>query len=343
MQFIDEVKIYVKAGNGGAGCVSFRREKFIEFGGPNGGNGGNGGSVYLIGDSSLNTLIDYRFQQHIKAKSGNSGSGNNRTGKSGDDVYIKVPLGTIVFNEDKTFQIADIKEEDQTFLLCKGGIGGLGNSNFKSSTNRAPRYAQKGTPGQELTVRLQLALLADVGLAGMPNAGKSTFLAATTKAKPKIANYPFSTLYPKLGIAEINGCSFTIADIPGLIAGASSGSGLGIRFLNHITRCKSIVHIIDATEDIIENYNVVRKELEEFGHGLAEKHEIILLNKADILSEEDLAEKTQLLKDYLKNNKTIIAISGVKKLNINKALAEIAQSLTVKKDQADTLSDWSPL
>ncbi len=342
MQFIDEVKVYVKAGNGGSGCVSFRREKFIEFGGPNGGNGGNGGSVYLIGDSSLNTLIDYRFQQHIKAKSGNGGSGNNRTGKSGDDIFVKVPLGTIVFNEDKTIQIADIKEEDQTFLLCKGGIGGLGNSNFKSSTNRAPRYAQKGTPGEELTVRLQLSLLADVGLAGKPNAGKSTFLSVTTKAKPKIASYPFSTLYPKLGIASVNGYSFTIADIPGLIKGASLGSGLGIRFLNHITRCKLIAHVIDSTEDVVESYDVVRKELEEFGHNIVDKEEIILLNKTDLLNDEELEEKIKELKNHTNNKKQIVAISGIANQNTTKALSLIANALQQDRQEEET-KEWSPL
>ena len=287
MKFLDEAKIYLKAGNGGDGCLSFRREKFIEFGGPDGGAGGNGGSIYAIAVSDVNTLIDYRYQQHFKAKKGENGSGQNKTGRSADDIILKVPVGTQILDEDKFTEIADLTDEGQTVLLAKGGKGGLGNSYFKTSTNQAPRKFQPGAEGEERWVWLKLKLIADIGLVGLPNAGKSTFISATTNAKAKIENYPFSTLIPQLGMVRLGEKELVIADIPGLIEGAHLGKGLGDRFLAHVERCSVILHIVDASKDNpLQDYLTIRGELEKYNNTLYRKPEIIALNKSDLLENE---------------------------------------------------------
>jgi GTP-binding protein len=285
MKFLDEAKVYVRSGDGGNGCVSFRREKFIEFGGPNGGDGGKGGDVIVEAVDGLNTLIDYRYQQHFKAKNGRGGMGKDRHGASGDDVVLKVPSGTQVYEEDGETLLADLTAVGQRVLLARGGNGGFGNAHFKTSTNRAPRHANPGQPGEELTIRLRLKLIADAGIVGLPNAGKSTFLAAVSAAKPKIADYPFTTLHPQLGVAEIDGREFVLADIPGLIEGAHEGTGLGDRFLGHVERCRVLLHLVDGTAAHAgKAYATVRAELEAYGHGLDEKPEVVALNKADALT-----------------------------------------------------------
>ena len=279
MKFLDQVKIYIKAGNGGDGSPSFRREKFIEFGGPDGGDGGNGGSVVLISERNLNTLIDYRYQQHHKAQRGDNGAGQNRTGKGGDDLILKVPIGTQVFEEDNKTLIYDFKKEGEKFVAAAGGKGGLGNTRFKSSTNRAPKKFTKGTKGEEFTIWLQLKTIADIGIIGLPNAGKSSLLAAITNANPKIANYKFTTLNPNLGVAQYDDKEVVLADIPGLVEGAHEGVGLGIQFLKHIERCKSLLHLIDITNlDIKISYDQVKKELASYSSEMLEKKEIVVLN-----------------------------------------------------------------
>ena len=272
MKFLDQVKIYIKAGNGGHGSPSFRREKFIEFGGPDGGDGGKGGSVILRSERNLNTLIDYRFQQHHKAERGENGSGQNRTGRGGKDLFLKVPIGTQVFEEDNKTLIYDFKKESEKFVVANGGKGGLGNTRFKSSTNRAPRKFTKGNTGEEFTIWLQLKTIADIGIIGLPNAGKSSLLAAITNANPKIANYQFTTLNPNLGVASYDNKEVTIADIPGLIEGAHKGTGLGIQFLKHVERCKTLLHMIDITnDDIKKSYNQVKTELKNYSTKLSKK------------------------------------------------------------------------
>ena len=269
MKFLDQVKIYVKAGNGGSGSPSFRREKFVEFGGPDGGDGGKGGSVILISERNLNTLIDYRYQQHFKAERGKDGSGKNKTGKGGEDLYLKVPLGTQVFEEDNKTLIYDFKSQKEEFLVASGGKGGFGNTRFKSSTNRAPKKFTKGGQGEEFWIWLQLKTIADIGIIGLPNAGKSSLLASMTSANPKIANYKFTTINPNLGVASYDDKEVTLADIPGLIEGAHTGTGLGIKFLKHIERCKTLLHLIDITEDdLFISYNQVRKELSKYSNCL---------------------------------------------------------------------------
>ncbi|PKQ02663.1 MAG: GTPase ObgE, partial [Alphaproteobacteria bacterium HGW-Alphaproteobacteria-12] len=296
MKFLDQAKIYVRSGNGGAGCVSFRREKFIEFGGPDGGDGGRGGSVIVECVEGLNTLIDYRFQQHFKARTGTHGMGKNRSGANGADVVLKVPVGTQIFEEDGETLIADMTKAGQRLVLLKGGNGGFGNTYFKSSTNQAPRHANPGLEGQEKTIMLRLKLIADAGLVGLPNAGKSTFLAAVSAAKPKIADYPFTTLTPGLGVVSIDTRTFVLADIPGLIEGAHEGSGLGDRFLGHLERCSILIHLVDGTaEDVAGAYRVIRGEIEAYGAGLEEKPELLCLNKADALSAEERGEKMAAL------------------------------------------------
>ncbi|GGF02669.1 GTPase ObgE [Stappia taiwanensis] len=292
MKFLDQAKIYVRSGDGGAGSVSFRREKYIEYGGPDGGDGGRGGDVFVECVEGLNTLIDYRFHQHFKAKTGMHGMGRNRSGGKGDDVVLKVPVGTEILEEDNETVIADLTEPGQRLLLLKGGNGGFGNAHFKSSTNQAPRHANPGLQGEEKWIWLRLKLIADVGLVGMPNAGKSTLLAAVSAARPKIADYPFTTLHPNLGVVEIDGRGFVLADIPGLIEGAHDGVGLGDRFLGHVERTRTLLHLVDGTqEDPAEAYRVVRGELDAYGHGLADKPEVVALTKVDALSEEIRAEK----------------------------------------------------
>ena len=272
MKFLDQVKIYVKAGNGGSGSPSFRREKFVEFGGPDGGDGGKGGSVILISERNLNTLIDYRYQQHFKAERGKDGSGKNKTGKGGEDLYLKVPLGTQVFEEDNKTLIYDFKSQKEKFLVASGGKGGFGNTRFKSSTNRAPKKFTKGGQGEEFWIWLQLKTIADIGIIGLPNAGKSSLLASMTSANPKIANYKFTTINPNLGVASYDDKEVTLADIPGLIEGAHTGTGLGIKFLKHIERCKTLLHLIDITEnDLFISYNQVRKELSKYSKDLVKK------------------------------------------------------------------------
>ena len=299
MKFLDQVKIYIKAGNGGDGSPSFRREKFIEFGGPDGGDGGNGGSIILTSERNLNTLIDYRYQQHHKAQRGDNGAGQNRTGKSGEDLFLKVPIGTQVFEEDNKTLIFDFKKEGEQFVAASGGKGGLGNTRFKSSTNRAPKKITKGTSGEEFTIWLQLKTIADIGIIGLPNAGKSSLLAAITNANPKIANYKFTTLNPNLGVASYDDKEVVLADIPGLVEGAHEGVGLGIQFLKHIERCKSLLHLIDITNlDIKESYDQVKKELASYSPEMLKKKEIIVLNKIDLI-DEDI--QNEIISEFSKN------------------------------------------
>jgi GTP-binding protein len=297
MKFLDQAKIHIRSGNGGAGAVSFRREKFIEFGGPDGGDGGRGGDVWAECVEGLNTLIDYRYQQHFKAKTGGHGMGRNRAGAKGSDVVLKVPVGTEILDEDGETLVADLTKPGERVLLARGGNGGFGNLHFTTSTNRAPRRANPGQEGQERTLILRLKLIADAGLVGLPNAGKSTFLATVSAAKPKIADYPFTTLHPGLGVVHVDGREFVLADIPGLIEGAHEGLGLGDRFLGHIERCRVLLHLVDATgEHAGKDYKTVRRELEAYGAGLAEKPEIVALSKADAVTPEMLKEQKARLK-----------------------------------------------
>lgn len=322
MKFLDQAKITVKAGDGGNGCCSFRREKFIEYGGPNGGDGGNGGSVLLQAVNGLNTLIDYRFVQHHKAQRGENGKGSNKTGASGNDLILKVPVGTQIYAEDKKTLLYDLIKEGESIRIAKGGKGGLGNTRFKSSTNQAPRKTTNGTLGEEFEIWLELKIIADVGLVGFPNSGKSSFLSYTTRAKPKIADYPFTTLNPNLGVLRIDGTEIVVADIPGLIEGAHKGVGLGDKFLKHIERCKSILHLIDVNEDnLYERYSIIRNELENYSGELVEKKEIVALNKCDLLDENELKEKIKEFKKSYK--KDFFQISILNKSNINELLREL--------------------
>ncbi len=322
MKFLDQVKIYIKAGNGGDGSASFRREKFIEYGGPDGGDGGNGGSVIFRAERNLNTLIDFRYQQHHKAKRGDNGSGQNRTGKTADNLILKVPLGTQIFEEDNKTLIYDFIKIGEEFVAAAGGKGGLGNTRFKSSTNRAPRKFTKGTPGEEFTIWLQLKTIADIGIIGLPNAGKSSLLAAITNANPKIANYQFTTLNPNLGVASYDNKEITIADIPGLIEGAHKGTGLGIQFLKHVERCKSLLHMIDITNDDIEkSYNQVKAELKNYSNKLSKKKELIVLNKTDLIDKKKVKD---IVNNFSKNIKSeIITMSTLEKKNISKIKAKL--------------------
>ena len=322
MKFLDQVKIYIKAGNGGDGSPSFRREKFIEYGGPDGGDGGKGGSVVLRAEQNLNTLIDYRYQQHHKAQRGNNGAGQNRTGKSGDDLVLNVPLGTQVFEEDNKTLIYDFIKIGEEFVAAAGGKGGLGNTRFKSSTNRAPKKITKGNIGEEYTIWLQLKTIADIGIIGLPNAGKSSLLAAITNANPKIANYQFTTLNPNLGVASYDDKEITIADIPGLVEGAHTGIGLGVQFLKHIERCKSLLHMIDITNsDLKKSYKQIKNELKNYSSKLAKKKELIVLNKIDLIDEKEM---NKIIKDFSKNTKSeVISLSTLKKNSISKVKAKL--------------------
>ena len=322
MKFLDQVKIYIKAGNGGDGSPSFRREKFIEFGGPDGGDGGKGGSVILKAEQNLNTLIDFRYQQHHKAKRGENGAGQNRTGKSGEDLILKVPIGTQVFEEDNKTLIYDFTKISEEFIAAAGGKGGLGNTRFKSSTNRAPRKFTKGTQGEEFTIWLQLKTIADIGIIGLPNAGKSSLLASVTNANPKIANYQFTTLNPNLGVASYDDKEITIADIPGLVEGAHKGTGLGIQFLKHIERCKSLLHLIDITsEDLKKSYQQVKNELKKYSNKLTKKKELIVLNKIDLIDEKEVIH---IIKDFKKNTKSeVIAVSTFNKSSVSKIKSKL--------------------
>ncbi|MGA0790392.1 MAG: Obg family GTPase CgtA [Pelagibacteraceae bacterium] len=322
MKFLDQAKIFVKAGDGGNGIASFRREKFIEYGGPNGGDGGDGGSVILKAVNGLNTLIDFRFAQHFKSENGDKGGSNNKTGHGGKDLYLRVPLGTQVYAEDKKTLIYDFTKENEEFILAKGGKGGVGNTKFKSSTNRAPRKFTKGKSGEEISVWLELKIIADVGLIGFPNAGKSSFLTISTKARPKIADYPFTTLKPNLGVVQFDDKEIVMADIPGLIEGAHKGIGLGDKFLKHVERCKSLLHIIDINEDdLINKYKIIREELSQYSEKLTKKKEIVVFNKIDLLTEEEKNNKIKEFKKFYK--KKFFQISILKKQNIKEVLRSL--------------------
>ena len=322
MKFLDQAKIYLRAGKGGSGSSSFRREKFIEFGGPDGGDGGHGGSIIFIADKNLNTLIDFRYQQHLKAERGDNGKGKKKTGKSGKDLILKIPVGTQIFEEDNNTLIEDLTKSGQKIVIAKGGKGGLGNVRFKSSTNRAPRKKTDGSTGENFWIWLQLKVIADIGIVGMPNSGKSSLLSVLTSAKPKIANYPFTTINPNLGVANYDNKEVTLADIPGLIEGAHEGIGLGDKFLRHIERCKNILHLIDITNDnLLENYSKVRKELFKYSNKLTKKKEIIVFNKMDMISEDEINKKINAFNKKI--NKKIYIISVIK----NKGLTAIKKVL----------------
>ena len=322
MKFLDQAKIYLKAGNGGSGSASFRREKFIEFGGPDGGDGGSGGSIVFISDKNLNTLIDFRYQQHFKAERGGDGKGRKKTGKSGKDLVLKIPVGTQIFEEDNNTLIDDFLNDNQKIVIAKGGRGGLGNVRFKSSINRAPRKKTSGEIGESFCIYLQLKVIADIGIVGMPNSGKSSLLSVVTRARPKIANYPFTTINPNLGVASYNHKEVTLADIPGLIEGAHEGIGLGDKFLRHIERCKNILHLIDITnDDLINNYSKVRKELSKYSKNLIKKKEIVVFNKIDMLDEKEIARKIYDFRKKIK--KKIYTISALK----HKGLTTIKKEL----------------
>src|SRR3954465_3996998 len=343
MKFLDEAKVYIRSGDGGNGCVSFRREKFIEFGGPNGGDGGHGGDVIVIAVNGLNTLIDYRYQQHFTAQNGRAGMGKDRHGANGKDIVMKVPAGTQIYEEDGETLLADLTEVGQTVTIARGGNGGFGNAHFKSSTNQAPRHANPGLPGEERTIRLRLKLIADAGIVGLPNAGKSTFLAAVSAAKPKIADYPFTTLHPQLGVVRIDQREFVLADLPGLIEHAHEGVGLGDRFLGHIERCRVILHLIDGTgEHAGEAYKTVRHELESYGHGLVDKPEIVALNKADALTAEDLKQQVARLKRAAK--KTPLVLSGVSRKGVPEVLRALMAQIhdMSKAKEAEPTEAWHP-
>jgi len=316
MKFLDQVKIFVKAGDGGSGSPSFRREKFIEFGGPDGGDGGKGGSVVLKAERNLNTLIDFRYQQHFKAERGGDGSGKNKTGKGGKTLVLKVPIGTQVFEEDNKTVIYDFKKENEEFVVATGGKGGFGNTRFKSSTNRAPKKFTKGVIGEEYWIWLQLKTIADIGIIGLPNAGKSSLLASLTSANPKIANYKFTTLNPNLGVAMYDDKEITLADIPGLIEGAHTGTGLGIKFLKHIERCKTLLHLIDITEeDLVKSYKQVRDELKKYSKDLLKKEELVVFNKVDLIEENQIKKKISIFKEEI--DKNVISMSTLDKKTVS--------------------------
>ncbi len=315
MKFLDQIKIYIKAGNGGSGSASFRREKFIEFGGPDGGDGGKGGSIIFIADKNLNTLIDFRYTQNFKAERGQDGKGKKQTGKSGKDLVLKVPIGTQIFEEDNNTLIEDLTKSEQKVIIANGGNGGLGNVRFKSSTNRSPRKKTDGNKGESFWIWLQLKVIADVGIVGMPNSGKSSLLSALTSATPKIANYPFTTINPNLGVTNYDDKEITLADIPGLIEGAHEGIGLGDKFLRHVERCKNLLHLIDITSDnLLKDYSKVRKELSKYSDKLTKKKEIIIFNKIDMISDEEIKTKIDFFNKKIK--KKIYTVSALKKKNL---------------------------
>jgi len=355
MKFLDQARIYVRSGDGGAGCVSFRREKFIEFGGPDGGDGGRGGDVIAICVEGLNTLIDYRFMQHFKAKTGMHGMGRNRAGAKGSDAELKVPVGTQIYEEDGETLIADMTEVGQRVVIARGGNGGFGNLHFTTSTNRAPRRANPGQPGKELTIWLRLKLIADAGLVGLPNAGKSTFLASVSAAKPKIADYPFTTLHPNLGVVNSDGREFVLADIPGLIEGAHEGHGLGDRFLGHIERCRVLLHLVDAGCDHAgEAYKTVRHELEAYEHGLSEKAEIVALSKCDTVDEEILKKQMERLKRAMRTagppladgekRKSPVVLSAATRLGVTETLRDLVRVIDAAReaDAPKVQEAWHP-
>jgi GTP-binding protein len=346
MKFLDQAKIYIRSGAGGNGCIAFRREKFIEFGGPNGGDGGKGGDVWVECVQNLNTLIDYRYQQHFFAENGTPGMGQNRSGPNGKDCTVKVPPGTQVFAEDGETLLADMTAPGQRVRLAKGGNGGFGNAYFKSATNQAPRHANPGQPPEEMTIWLKLKLIADAGLVGLPNAGKSTFLAAVSAAKPKIADYPFTTLHPNLGVVRAGDVDFVLADIPGLIEGAHDGAGLGDRFLGHVERCRVLLHLVDVTsEDVAADYKTIRRELKAYGNDIEKKKEIVALSKCDAVDEATLLERRDLLKKA--SRKTPLILSAVSGKGVKEALYAIAREVsranTAEEDtDAEAPGPWQP-
>ncbi len=330
MKFLDQAKIYVKSGDGGAGSISFRREKYVERGGPDGGNGGRGGDIIFEAAEDLNTLIDFRYTQHFRAEGGKGGSGRDRTGAGGDDLVIMVPVGTEILDEDKETVLIDMNQEGQRVNFLKGGDGGFGNTHYKSATNQAPRKSTPGWPGEERDIWLRLKLIADAGLLGMPNAGKSTFLAAVSRAKPKIADYPFTTLHPNLGVVKAGDYSFVIADIPGLIEGAHEGTGLGTRFLGHVERTSVLLHLVDGTqEDVAGAYRTIRNELKLYGGGLAKKPEIVALTKIDAMSEEERDQKQKELETA--SGQKVMMISAVASMNVEPVLFKLADIIKIKK------------
>lgn len=344
MKFLDLTKVYIRSGAGGGGCVSFRREKYIEYGGPDGGDGGNGGSVWAEAVDGLNTLIDFRYQQHFFAKNGQPGMGKQRTGKDGDDIILRVPVGTEILDEDQETVIFDMTELGQRVRLAGGGNGGWGNLHFKSATNQAPRKSNPGQDGVERTLWLRLKLIADVGLLGLPNAGKSTFLAATSNARPKIADYPFTTLHPNLGVVGVDNAEFVIADIPGLIAGAHEGRGLGHRFLGHVERCAVLMHLVDGTsETMVEDYHTIINELEAYGGELADRPRITVLNKIDALDEEELATATKEMKKA--SGGTVMEMSAVAKINtvdVLRALRSEIDEDRIRQNATEEDVPWQP-
>ena len=344
MKFLDLAKVYIRSGGGGGGCVSFRREKYIEYGGPDGGDGGKGGSVWAETVEGLNTLIDFRYQQHFFAKSGQPGRGQQRTGKDGDDIILRVPVGTEILDEDQETVIADMTEVGQRVLLAKGGNGGFGNLHFKSATNQAPRRANPGQEGIERTIWLRLKLIADAGLLGLPNAGKSTFLAATSNARPKIADYPFTTLHPNLGVVGVDNTEFVIADIPGLIAGAHEGRGIGDRFLGHVERCAVLLHLVDGTSDTVaEDYRTIINELEAYGGHLADKPRVTVLNKVDALDDEELEESRAALEEAAGHK--VMIMSGVARNGVTDVLRALRGQIDddrLRHKPAEEAKPWQP-
>ena len=336
MQFLDQCKIYLKSGDGGRGAMSFRREKFIEFGGPNGGDGGKGGDLAFVAADNLNTLIDYRYRQHFRAQDGRPGAGRERTGANGEDLVLRVPVGTQLMDEDNRMVLADLTRPGQKLVFLKGGDGGFGNVHYKSSTNRAPRRADPGWPGREAWVWLRLKLIADAGLVGLPNAGKSTFLAAVTHARAKIADYPFTTLKPQLGVVRLHDEEFVLADLPGLIEGASEGAGIGTRFLGHVERCAVVLHLVDGTlDDIAEAYRTIREELARYGHGLAEKTEIVGLNKSDALDPETMGAKCRQLQQAVRPGTQVHPLSGVTGAGVPEVIAAVLTAVSAERADED--------
>lgn len=332
MKFLDQAKVFVKSGDGGNGCVAFRREKYVEFGGPDGGDGGRGGNVFAEAVSNLNTLIDFRYRQHFKAQRGRHGMGKNRTGAKSADVVMQVPVGTQIFAEDKETLLADLTEPGQRAILARGGDGGHGNTHFKSATNQAPRRADPGHPGEERWIWLRLKIIADAGLVGLPNAGKSTFLATVSRAKPKIADYPFTTLHPQLGVVAVDNSDFVLADIPGLIEGAHEGAGLGTRFLGHLERCRVLVHLVDGTsEDVADDYRTVRSELESYGAGVGDKPQVVALNKIDALTPEQIEERRAALEKA--SGEPVSPASGVSRAGIDEVLARAYDVIRAMREE----------
>jgi GTP-binding protein len=336
MQFLDQCKIYLKSGDGGRGSASFRREKFIEFGGPDGGNGGTGGDIVFVAIDNLNTLIDYRYRQHFRAPDGRPGAGRERTGADGEDLVLHVPTGTQIMDAENRQVLADLTRRGQRLVFLRGGDGGFGNVHYKTSTNRAPRRADPGWPGREAWVWLRLKLIADVGLVGLPNAGKSTFLAAVSHARPRIAGYPFTTLKPQLGVVRLHEDEFVLADLPGLIEGASEGAGIGTRFLGHVERCAVILHLVDGTlDDVADAYRMIRHELALYGHGLAEKPEIVGLNKIDAIDPTAAPAKCAALQRAAGRDTAVLPVSGVTGAGVSEALAALLAALVTARAEQD--------